>query len=104
MRLVCNINSYCVNTPISYCDNNDNVCVYYITNTIINRQYLLSSITVVSLSLSKFSNPPNCITHTVAGDTFHNEREWPHPLVTETGILSYKMEYSVPYDIIIMML
>ena len=102
MRLVCNINSYCVNTPISYCDNTDNVCVYYITNTIINRQYLLSSITVVS-SLS-LQYPPNCTTHTVVGDTFHNEREWLHPLVTESGILSYKMEYSVLYDIIIMML
>ena len=79
------------------------MCVYYITNTIINRQYLLSSITLVSLSLS-LQYPPNCTTHTVVGDTFHNERERPHPLVTETGILSYKMEYSVLYDIIIMML
>ena len=103
MRLVCNINSYCVNTPISYCDNTDNVCVCYITNTIISRQYLLSSITVVSLSLLRY-NPPNCITHTVVGDTFHNERECLLLIVTESGILSYKMEYSVLYDIIIMML
>ena len=100
MRLVCNINSYCVNTPISYCYN---VCVYYITNTIINRQYLLSSVTVVSLSLPP-KHPPNCITHTVVGDTFHNERDWLHLLVTDSGILSYKMEYCVLYDIIIMML
>ena len=81
------------------------MCVYYITNTIINRQYLLSSITVVSLSLPSYDlNPPNCTTHTVVGDTFHNEREWLHLLITDSGILSYKMEYSVLYDIIIMML
>ena len=75
------------------------VCVYYITNTIINRQYVLSSITVVSQY-----NPPNCIAHTVVGSTFHNEREWFHLIVTDSGILSYKMEYSVLYDIIILML
>ena len=86
------------------------MCVYYITNTIINRQYLLSSITVVLLTLPlwnpkrKLCIPPNCTTHTVVGDTFHNEREWVYLLVTDSGILSYKMEYSVLYDIIIMML
>ena len=79
------------------------MCVYYITNTIINRQYLLSSITIVSLSLLA-GNPPNCITHTVVGDTFHTEREWFSLLATDSGIVSYKMEYSVLYDIIIMML
>ena len=81
------------------------MCVYYITNTIINRQYLLSSNTIVSLSLPSGSlNPPNCTSHTVVGDTFHAERVWPNLLVTDSGIVSYKMEYSVLYDIIIMML
>ena len=83
------------------------MCLYYITNTIINTQYLLSSITVVSsiLELTKgHRSPPNCNTHTVVGDIFHTEREWLYLLVTDSGILSYKMEYSVLYDIIIMML
>ena len=79
-------------------------CVYYITNTIINTQYLLSSITVVSLTLPINSYPPNCITHTVVGDTFHNEREWLSLIVTDSGRVIYMMEYSVLYDIIIMML
>ena len=84
------------------------MCVYYITNTI-NRQYLLSSITVVSLRLLKSKinlcrRPPNCTTHTVVGDTFHVEREWPYLSVTNSGKVSYKIEYSVLYDIIIIML
>ena len=82
------------------------MCVYYITNTIISRQYLLSSSTVVSLRLDPniLVLPPNSTTHIVVGDTFHTEREWSHLLVTDSGIVSYKMEYSVLYDIIIMML
>ena len=83
--------------------------MYYITNTIINRQYLLSSSPLVSLSLLKSekklcSRPPNSTTHIVVDDTFYAEREWPYLLVTESGIVSYKMEYSILYDIIIMML
>ena len=83
------------------------MCVYYITNTIINRQYLLSSITVASLNSDPFLRfvlPPNCTTHTVVSDTFQTEREWLLLVVTDCGIVSYKMEYSVRYDIIIMML
>ena len=83
------------------------MCLYYITNTIINTQYLLSSITVVSLILELTKghrSPPNCNIHTVVGDTFHTEREWLYLLVTDSGIVSYKMEYSVLYDIIKIML
>ena len=79
------------------------MCVYYITNIIINRQHLLSSSTVASLSLPSGNlYPLNCITHTVVDDTFHTEREWPYLSVTDSGRVSYKMEYSILYDNIIL--
>ena len=100
MRLVCNKNRYSVSILL-YHTVIIIMCVYNITNIMINTQYLLSSINVVaSLSLSLKPYPSNCATCTVIGDTFHTEREW-HNLAL---VVSYKMEYSVLYDIIIMML
>ena len=75
------------------------MCVGLCNKYMINRQYLLSSITEIPLYVGKPPYPPNCTTNTVVGDIFHTEREWPRFL--NSGMVSYKMEYSVLYDITI---
>lgn len=61
--------------------------------------------TVVSLSSSNNLYPPNCITHTVLGDTIHAERVCLSLLVTDSCKASYEIDnYNELYDIIIVTL